>query len=108
MEDCLDAHLVAAALKYLEIKDVEEDSKFRQPLFEALPNEEQRQFIYSIARGILDRYIKLSDGKTCIVMSLLIVYGSYVILISYVTFVLDNKPLSFLRIECHIYEGLGT
>lgn len=64
VEDCLDAHLVAAALKYLEIKDVEEASKFRQPLFEALPYEEQRQFIYSIARGILDRYIQLSDGNT--------------------------------------------
>lgn len=68
VEDCLDAHLVAAALKYMEIKDVEESSKFRQPLFEALPNEEQRQFIYSIARGILDRYIKLSDGLNVISM----------------------------------------
>lgn len=48
---------------YLGIKEIDEKSSFKQPLFEVLPEEEQCNFFYSIAKGILERYIKLSDGN---------------------------------------------
>lgn len=50
-------------MHYLGIKEIDEESTFKQPLFEVLPEEEQCKFIYSIAKGILERYIKLSDGN---------------------------------------------
>lgn len=49
------------AMHYLEIKEIDEESTFKQPLFEVLPEEEQCKFIYSIAKGILERYMKLGD-----------------------------------------------
>lgn len=59
----LDAHLVTVAMHYLGIKKIDEESTFKHPLFEVLPELEQCKFIYSIAKGILERYIKLSDGN---------------------------------------------
>lgn len=97
MEDCLDAHLVAAALKYLEIKDVEEESKFRQPLFEAHPEEEHRQFIYSIAQGILDQYIKLSDGLNVISMNTQALDAQ----LNHINSMYDNQEKKFICQPCN-------
>lgn len=61
VEYSLGAHLVTVAMHYLGIKEIDEKSTFKQPLFEVLPEEEQCKFIYSIAKGILELYIKPSD-----------------------------------------------
>lgn len=62
-EDSLGVHLVTVAMHYLGIQEIDEESTFKQPLFEVLPEAEQCKFIYSIAKGILERYIKMSDGN---------------------------------------------
>lgn len=48
-------------MHYLGIQEIDEESTFKQPLFEVLPEAEQCKFLYSIAKGILKRYIKMSD-----------------------------------------------
>lgn len=63
VEDSLDAHLVTVAtcMYYLGVKEIDEESTIKQPMSEVLPEEEPCKFIYSIAKGILERYIKLCD-----------------------------------------------
>jgi len=65
MDDCLDAYIVAACMHLMSLKDMDADSNRKQPLFEILPEEEHYKFIYSIAKDILEKYIKINDGKCC-------------------------------------------
>lgn len=63
MEDALDAYLVGACQHLLQIEDLESESNRKQPLFDILPSEQKYEFIYAVAKDILDRYVMIADGK---------------------------------------------
>lgn len=66
MDDCLDSYIVGACMHLLKLQDIDADSTRKQPLFDVLPDEEKYNFIYLIARDILEKYIKITDEVSTI------------------------------------------
>lgn len=63
MEDCLDSYIVGACMHLLDLPDIEAIPSSYQPLFDILPEEQQLNYIAKIAKDILDKYIKITDGN---------------------------------------------
>lgn len=65
MEDCLDSYIVGVCMHLLDLPDIDAilvPSTY-QPLFNILPEEQQLNYIAKIAKDILDKYIKITDGN---------------------------------------------
>lgn len=67
MDDCLDSYIVAACMHLLELSDVDAEPIRKQQLFDILPQEEHYQFISNIAKDILEKYIKITDGENMLI-----------------------------------------
>lgn len=63
MEDCLDSYIVGACMHHLDLPDIDAIPSRYQPLFDILPEEQQLNYIAKIAKDILDKYIKITDGN---------------------------------------------
>lgn len=63
MDDCLDGYIVAACMHLLNLSDSNGEPRRKQPLFDVLPDEEKYRYISKIAREILEKYIKITEGN---------------------------------------------
>ena len=63
MDDTLDAYIVAASMHRMQMDELDSHSNRNQPLFSVLDTNTKYQFLRSIAKEILDNYIKVADSK---------------------------------------------
>ena len=59
VEDCLDAYIVGACIHMLGMEDMDSDP----PRIPLLCKEDFYTYIHDTAKNILDRYVKINDGK---------------------------------------------
>lgn len=64
MDDCLDSYIVGACMHLLGLPEINAEPLRKQPLFDILPEEERYKFISKIAKDILEKYIKITDGNS--------------------------------------------
>ena len=61
VEGCLDAYIVGACIHMLGMEDMDSDP----PRIPLLCEEDFYTYIHDTAKNILDRYVKINDGKYC-------------------------------------------
>ena len=60
----LDSYIVGACMHLLGLPEINAEPVRKQPLFDILPEEERYKFISKIAKDILEKYIKITDGNS--------------------------------------------